>query len=130
MTFGYPWAALVTVAALAVYVFTFMRVATARGQYKVEAPAITGNPDFERVFRVQQNTLEQLVLFLPLLWLFAAIWGDRWALIGLAWPVGRLMYAFGYYQAAEKRGMGFAVTALTSFALLIGVVVGAVVRGF
>ena len=67
MTFGYPWAALVTVAALAVYVFTFMRVATARGQYKVEAPAITGNPDFERVFRVQQNTLEQLVLFLPLL---------------------------------------------------------------
>jgi uncharacterized membrane protein YecN with MAPEG domain len=131
MSFAYPWTALVTVAALAFYVFAMTRVGNARRTYNVAAPAIAGNPDFERIFRVQANTLEQMVFFLPVLWLFAAIWGDGWAaLIGIVWPVGRVIYALGYYQAAEKRAVGFAITALSSIVLLIGVVIGVLVRGF
>jgi len=47
-------------------------VGRARGKYKVKAPATTGDPAFERAFRVQMNTLESAVAFLPVLWLFAA----------------------------------------------------------
>ncbi len=131
MRFAYPWTALVTVAAIAVYLFTMMRVARARGEFKIAAPAIGGHPDFERVFRVQANTLEQMVMFLPVLWLFALIWSDGAAAIfGAIWPVGRVVYALGYYQAAGKRSMGFAITSVSSIALLVGVVVGIFVRGF
>lgn len=131
MQFTYPWTALVTVAAVAVYVFTMSRVARARGQFKIAAPATGGHPDFERIFRVQQNTLEQMAMFFPVLWLFAAIWSDvSAAVIGAIWPIGRVIYALGYYQAAEKRDMGFAITALSSIALLVGVVIGIFVRGF
>ena len=131
MPFVYPWTALVTVAAIAVYIFTMMRVARARGQFQIAAPATGGHPDFERVFRVQANTLEQMAMFLPVLWLFALIWSDgSAAVIGVIWPIGRLVYALGYYRAAEHRNRGFAITALSSIALLVGVVIGIFVRGF
>src|SRR5262245_26897754 len=101
MPFAYPWTALVTVAAILVYVAAMMRVARARGEFEISAPATTGHPDFERVFRVQGNTLEQMAMFLPLLWLFALLWGDVWAaIVGVIWPVGRAVYAAGYYRAA------------------------------
>ena len=131
MQFAYPWTALVTVAALLVYVGVMMRVARARGAFKIEAPAITGHPDFERVIRVQANTVEQLAIFLPALWLFAALWSDAWAaIIGIVWPIGRVVYAMGYYQAAEKRNMGFAITAIPSIVLLVGTLIGIFARGF
>lgn len=129
--FMFPWTALVTVLALLVYFWTSIMVARARGTYKVEAPAMTGPAEFERAVRVQANTVEQIVLYLPALWLFAALWGDGWAaLVGVVWPVGRIVYALGYYTAADKRGTGFVMTVLPSFVLLIGVAVGAVLRGF
>jgi glutathione S-transferase len=123
------YTALVTVLAVAVYFFTGLRVANARIKFGVLPPATTGNPDFERVFRVQMNTLEWMPIFLPLLWLFALYLSD-WvaALLGLVWITGRAMYITGYSAAAEKRHRGFLVQALASGGLLIGALVGIILH--
>ena len=120
----YHFTALVTCLAILFYFFTSFRVGKARATFGVKAPATSGNPDFERVFRVQMNTLEWMPIFLPLLWLFAIYNGDAIAaLVGLVWIVGRVLYMTGYSQAAEKRGPGFAIQALACTVLLLGAVV-------
>ena len=99
----------------------------ARTKFSVKAPATSGNPDFERVFRVQANTLEWMPIFLPGLWLFAIYVSDTIAaLIGAVWIIGRLMYVFAYAQAAAKRGPGFGVQALAALGLLVGALVAIV----
>ena len=119
------WTALITVLAIVFYFYTCLRVPAARRKYNVLAPAITGNTDFERVFRVQMNTLEWMPIFLPLLWLYALYIGDRGAaIIGLVWIVGRVLYMVNYTAAAEKRGPGFGIQAAACLVLLIGALVG------
>jgi uncharacterized membrane protein YecN with MAPEG domain len=121
---AFTWTALATVAALLLFIGVSIAVARARSRFALPAPATSGHPDFERYFRVQQNTLEQLMLFLPSLWLAAFTLGDRWAALGGAvWVVGRIVYAWGYYQDAEKRGPGFGIATLASLALLLGALV-------
>ena len=130
----YALPALTTLVALLLYVVVSINVGRARMKFKVAAPAVTGSPDFERVYRVQMNTLEQLVAFLPALWLFAFFLSPLWAsaigaawIVGMgatpaeyaAWIVGRVLYALGYYSAAEKRGAGFAIS-FFAFAALWG----------
>ena len=123
----YHFTALVTLAAVLFYFFTSTRVARARVAYGVKLPAITGNPDFERVFRVQMNTLEWLPIFLPSLWLFAIYISDQLAaVLGLVWIAGRIVYMIGYMQATERRGPGFLIQALACAALLFGAL-GAIV---
>jgi uncharacterized membrane protein YecN with MAPEG domain len=91
----------------------------------VPVPQTSGDPDFERVFRVQQNTLEQLVLFLPSLWLFSLFVSPIWgAGIGIFWIIGRILYAWGYYRAAEKRLPGFGINFLSLLVLIVGSLVG------
>ena len=117
----YQYTALVTLLALVFYFVTTGRVARARTRYGVKAPAIAGNADFERVFRVQMNTLEWLPIFLPSLWLFAIYISDLGAAaIGVAWIVGRILYMTGYTASAAKRGPGFAVQSLACGVLLLG----------
>ena len=99
------WPSLITALTLLVYLVITINVGGARAKYKVPPPQMTEDPDFERVLRVQQNTLEQLVFFLPLLWLFSFYVSPLWgALIGAAWLVGRIVYAWGYYPALPKSG--------------------------
>jgi uncharacterized membrane protein YecN with MAPEG domain len=113
--------AIVTCLAVAFYFFTSTQVAQARAAFGIKAPAITGHPDFERVFRVQMNTLEWMPIFLPGLWLFAIYINDAAAAaLGALWIIGRIMYWSGYKQAANKRSMGFAVQWLAAFALWLG----------
>ncbi len=83
---------------------------------------MTGNPDFERDYRIQMNTLEWLPTFLVSLWLFAISWGsDRIAAaIGAIWIIGRILYLTGYSRAAEARGPGFGIQALATGVLLFG----------
>jgi glutathione S-transferase len=122
-----PWIVLVTIAALLLYFYMGLQVGGARQKYGVKAPATTGNPDFERVFRVHMNTLEWLPIFLPSLWICAGYWNPTFvAVVGLIWITGRVMYMEGYKRAADQRSMGFLVQALATLALLIGSVVGAV----
>src|SRR5215475_3845101 len=104
--------ALVSVLAVAFYFFTSTQVARARIKYGVKLPAISGNEDFERVFRVQMNTLEWMPIFLPSLWLFAIYVGDAIAAtFGLIWIVGRIVYMIGYIQSVPRRSPGFFIQA-------------------
>jgi glutathione S-transferase len=120
-----PWTSLITALALLVYLVIVINVGRARAKYKVSPPQMTGDPNFERVLRVQQNTLEQMVLFLPGLWLFSFYVNPLWgAGIGAIWVVGRIIYAWGYYQAAEKRLIGFGISSLSGILLLLGSLVG------
>lgn len=120
-----PWPSLVTAIALLVYLVLTINVGRVRAKYKIMPPQMSGDPNFERVVRVQQNTLEQLVLFLPALWLFSEFISPvSGSIIGAVWVVGRIVYAWGYYQAAEKRILGFAIGSLTLFTLLGGSLVG------
>ena len=123
----YHFTAIVTCLAILFYFFTSLKVGKARGTFGVKAPATAGHPEFERMFRVQMNTLEWMPIFLPSLWLFAIYISDSIAAgIGLVWIVGRILYLTGYAQAPEKRGMGFGIQALAAFALLFGAL-GAIV---
>ena len=117
----YHLTALITCLAVAVYFSTGILVARARSAYGIKAPAISGNPDFERVFRVQMNTLEAMPMFLPVLWLFAIYVSDSFAaVIGLVLIAGRILYILNYAKAADKRGPGFGVQAFATVALWLG----------
>lgn len=107
--------------AILVLAWTVFEVGRARGKYGIKAPAVTGHPDFERIFRVQMNTVEQSVLFFPTLWLCANYFrADVAGIAGLVWVFGRVWYALGYYRAAAARGAGFMVSSLAFVALLAG----------
>ena len=117
----YHFTALVTCLAILVYFYSTILVSRARGKFGVKLPATSGNPDFERVFRAQMNTLEWLPIFLPSLWLFAIYISDGIAaLLGAVWVVGRILYILGYAQAVAKRGPGFAIQAVANIALWVG----------
>lgn len=119
------WPSLITALTLLTYQVLTLNVGRARVKYKVPVPQMTGEPDFERVVRVQQNTLEQLVFFLPLLWLFSFYVSPLWgAGVGALWLVGRIIYAWGYYQAAEKRTIGFGISFISGLVLLLGSLYG------
>jgi glutathione S-transferase len=117
----YHFTALATCLALLVYMFSCIQVSRARIEFGVKLPAISGNTDFERVFRAQMNTLEWLPFFLPSLWLFAIYVSDSGAAaLGAVWILGRILYVLGYARAVEKRGPGFAIQALAAIALWLG----------
>lgn len=119
--------ALVNGLALIVYMVFGGIVGRARARYNVQPPLVTGPPEFERRMRVHQNTMEQLVLFVPSLWLFSTLISPViGAALGGLWLLGRVVYAWGYYQAAAKRLPGFLITTLATTALLLGGIVGAV----
>jgi glutathione S-transferase len=118
----HPLVAIVSLLALLLYFYMSLRVGQGRSKYNVPAPAVTGNPDFERAYRIQMNTLEWLPIFLVSLWLFAISWGSDLvaAGIGAVWLIGRVLYLTGYSRAAEARGPGFGIQALAAGVLLFG----------
>ena len=125
----FHFTALVTCLAISLYFFTSIRVSQARATFGIKVPSITGNPDFERVFRVQMNTLEWMPIFLPSLWLFAIYVSDPIAgAIGLVWIGGRILYMTGYSQAAERRGRGFGIQAMATGILWVGALGGIIWR--
>jgi uncharacterized membrane protein YecN with MAPEG domain len=112
--------------ALLEYLVFLMAVGRARARYKIAAPATTGHPDFERYFRVQANTLEQLIMFIPAILVFAHFVSATWAAgLGLLFVVGRIFYFTGYVKAADKRSIGFGLSALPVMVLLAGGLIGA-----
>lgn len=119
--------ALVTLLTVLLQFATMYAVGAARGKYRIEAPATTGHPAFERAYRVQLNTLESTVMFLPALWLAVhygyVLWGG---VAGLVWIVGRVWYAWAYLGDAKKRGPGYLVGMLGWGALVVMGVLGLV----
>jgi glutathione S-transferase len=116
---------LVTALALLLYLILTVNVARTRGRLGIEPPATSGDPAFERIYRVQQNTLEQLVVVVPALWLYALFVSPTWAsAIGGAWLLGRILYAWGYYTEAKRRVPGMVITMLANLALVVGALIG------
>ena len=121
------------VTALAIFQFIVFGYKTgrAREKYGVKAPAITGNEIFERHFRVQQNTMEQLLVFLPGIFLFSRYWNPVWAAaLGAVYLIGREIYAAAYVKNPASRSLGFALSALPAMVLIAGGLIGAVLFAF
>ena len=119
------------VAALAVLQFFFfgIMVGRARARFGVKAPATTGNDHFERAFRVQMNTLEQLTGFLPALYIAGQFWPPTYvAAVGIVYLVGRFVYWRSYIADPTSRSLGFLLTVSPTFLLLTAGVAGAVLR--
>ncbi len=111
--------------ALVEYMVMAALVGRARGKYGVAAPAMTGHPGFERANRVHVNTLENLVIFVPAVWIFASYVSASYAaMLGGLFVVARAVYAVGYLQAAEKRGIGAGLTGLVNVTLVGGALIG------
>ena len=122
-----PYVDLVALLALLQLVWFGILVGQARGRYGVKAPAVSGHELFERAYRVQMNTIELLVAFLPSLYIAARYWPATWvAGVGAIYLLGRLVYWRRYTVAPAPRGPGFALSMLPILALLLAGLVGAV----
>jgi glutathione S-transferase len=118
---------IVTALALLQFIVFGFKVGQARERYGVKAPTITGNEVFERHFRVQQNTLEVLVVFVPGLYLFSRYFSPLVAaVLGLIYLVGRELYSRAYVKDPAKRGAGFGMSILPALILVVGGLIGAV----
>ncbi len=122
-----PYVDIVTALAVLQFLVFGFKVGGARSRYQIKAPSITGNEIFERHFRVQQNTLEQLVVFLPGLYMFARYFNPVVAAaLGAVYLIGREMYAAGYVKDPVKRGAGYGLSALPMVILVAGGLIGVV----
>jgi glutathione S-transferase len=120
---------LITVLSLLQFLYFGILVSRARTRYGVKAPAVSGDATFERYYRVQVNTLELLVIFLPAMWMASSHIAPLWiAALGAVYLVGRFLYLSGYVQAPEKRSLGFGLSALPILILLGVDLIGSVLR--
>ena len=114
-----------TLLALLLYLAVLMNAGWARAKYKVKAPAVTGNEQFERAYRVQMNTLEQLVFFLPSMWIYALLLNDKVAAAGgVIWILGRAIYAVAYTRNPASRGLGYLISLVAQLGLFLGAAYG------
>jgi glutathione S-transferase len=119
------WVQLVTLLAIVQFFFFGLLVGRARVRQNVPAPATTGDPLFERYFRVQMNTLETLVLLLPSLWIAATVWSPHWAAgIGAVYLIGRQVYLRDYVRDPRRRSLGYALSAGPAMLLLLAALGG------
>jgi glutathione S-transferase len=122
-----PYVTIVTVVALLQFFYLGFMVGRARAQYGIPAPATGGHEMFDRCFRVHVNTLEQLVVFLPTLWIFAHFISPLWgAGFGVVFIIGRAVYAVTYKRDPKSRSLGFALTAIPMLIMMVWLLVWAI----
>ena len=120
-------ATLIVLLALLQYVWFTGRVGLARGKYHVDAPACDGDEAWNRVFRVQQNTMEQLIVFIPAVYAFSYYLNELWMMVpGLAFIIGRFLYSAEYLKDPKTRTPGMAITLLSNVVLVLGALFGLV----
>jgi len=121
------YVAIVTLLALMQFIMFALQVGAMRVKHGVKAPAITGHPEFERMFRIHQNTMEQLVVFVPALWIYAHLVNPLWgAGIGLVFIIGRFVYRAAYLKDPTTRSNGFTIGIVAMSVLLAWSLVDAV----
>lgn len=114
------WPALITLATLALLFGCVFHVGRCRRRYKVRAPETSGPSEFNRAYRIQMNTLENTVIFLPALWLAAIYFSPRVAaVVGAVWLAARVWYALAYARDPNARGTPFTVAYIAWGALMI-----------
>lgn len=119
-------AVLLIMLALIQYMVIAMIVASTRDKYGVHAPNTVGNPIWERLYRMQMNTMEQLIIFIPSVLAFAYFISSKWVLLpGITYLIGRLIYYRLYYKNAN-RIVGFSMTFASNIALVAGSLIGAI----
>ena len=120
------FAALLILLALAQFTFFSIRVGASRSKFGVDAPSTRGNETWERLYRVQQNTMEQLVMFIPALWLYAELVNPLWGVgMGMIYLVGRFIYRVSYVKDPATRSAGFTISSLPIAVMLFWVLVDA-----
>ncbi|MEZ5592086.1 MAG: MAPEG family protein [Gammaproteobacteria bacterium] len=120
---------IVAVLSIVQFFYFGIMVGKARGEYGVKAPATSGHEMFDRAFRVHMNTLELLVGFLPALLIAGVYWSNFIiAAIGAVYIVGRFIYRKTYLEDPAKRGLGFLLSVVPTFILLVAAALGAIVR--
>jgi len=119
------YTALIILIALIQFLWFGARVGLGRGKYGVKAPSTTGNENFQRLYRVQQNTMEQLVIFIPAVVAFSVYVSDVWVLLpGLAFVIARALYSYEYTTNPDSRTPGMGLTLLSNVALIVGALIG------
>ena len=122
---------LVILLALAQFTWFTFRVGGARSKYNVTAPKTTGDENWERLFRVQQNTMEQLVIFIPTMVTFSLYVSALWGLVpGILFLLGRQLYSYQYVNKPGGRVPGMAMTLLANAVLLVGSLIGLLLKIF
>jgi len=125
------WTILAVMVALLQFVYFGIEVGRARGRFGVQAPAISGHPEFERYFRVHMNTLEQLAVLVPSAFAFGFLVSDLWAAVAVAvYIVGRFIYFNSYIADPSKRGVGFMLSAFPAWILVLGTIIAALMAVF
>ena len=120
---------LIILLALVQFILFTINTGRARGKYGIDAPKTVGNETFERIFRVQQNTMEQLILFIPGMLAFAHYVSVRWVLVpGVLYLVGRQLFSHLYVSDPKKRGPGVALSFLSNIALVLGALIGVLLQ--
>ena len=118
-------ATLIVLLALLQYVWFTARVGMTRGKYNINAPACDGDETWNRLFRVQQNTMEQLIVFIPATFAFSYYLSESWMLVpGLAFIIGRFLYSAEYQKDPKTRTPGMAITLLANVVLVLGALFG------
>ena len=121
-----------TIATVVITFFMFYLTAAAgalRGKHGIEPPKMVGNADYEIAYRIQANSVEQLVMFMPIMWLGAYALGDSWGgAAALVWLIGRFAYARAMKSDPSKRGTGMVITSVPVIVLSIAIVVDLVME--
>ena len=119
------YATLIVLLALLQYVWFTLRVGMTRGKYEVNAPACKGDKTWERLFRIQQNTMEQLIMLIPASYAFAIYLSPVWVLVpGTVFIIGRFLYSATYLKDPKTRGPGMGLTLAANAVLILGALFG------
>jgi len=122
---------LIILIALLQYIVFIGQVGFSRNKYGVSAPKTTGNETWERYFRVQQNTLEQLIIFVPAMIAFTQYVSATWVILpGILFIIGRQVYAFLYIKNPTSRGPGMVLSFFSNIALVLGSIIGVCIQLF
>lgn len=118
---------LVALLAIIQYLYFGMCAGRARTKYGIKAPAMTGHEQFERAARVQMNTLELLVAFLPALYIAEEYASSGLVgVLGVIYLIGRMRYQRTYMADPSTRSSGFMLSAIPIILLIIIGLFGAI----